>query len=101
MRLPSPMLSRAGPMRLLHGDWRVPLTYVIFDLLALDGEPTTPRPYRERRELLESLNLGAGPWYVPDVFDDGEALFAAVCEHGLEGVVAKGRAQRYRPAERG
>jgi bifunctional non-homologous end joining protein LigD len=87
--------------RLLHGDQGVPLTYVIFDLLALDAEPTTARPYRERRALLEALNLGRGPWYVPDVFDDGDALFTAVCEHGLEGVVAKRRGQRYQPGERG
>ena len=26
-----------------------------------------------------------------DVFDDGHVLFDAVCEHGLEGIVAKRR----------
>jgi bifunctional non-homologous end joining protein LigD len=71
--------------RLLHGDGRVPLTYVIFDLLAVDGESTTGRPYRERRVLLESLELGRGAWYLAGTFEDGEALFEAVCEHGLEG----------------
>jgi ATP-dependent DNA ligase len=35
------------------------------------------------------------------VFDDGHALFAAVCEQGLEGVVAKPLASTYRPGERG
>jgi bifunctional non-homologous end joining protein LigD len=30
--------------RLLHRDRSVPLTYVIFDLLALDGEATTHLP---------------------------------------------------------
>jgi bifunctional non-homologous end joining protein LigD len=86
--------------RLLHGERTVPLTYVIFDVLKVDGEPVSTRPYRERRAVLETLNLGRGPWYVSDTFDDGEALFAAVCEHGLEGVVAKRRGQRYRPGER-
>lgn len=33
-------------------------------------------------------------------FEDGEALFAAVCERGLEGVVAKRTAGTYRPGER-
>jgi bifunctional non-homologous end joining protein LigD len=35
--------------RLLHADRRLPLAYLIFDLLAVDGEPITGRPYRERR----------------------------------------------------
>jgi ATP-dependent DNA ligase len=33
-------------------------------------------------------------------FEDGEALFAAVCERGLEGVVAKRERDRYPPRER-
>jgi bifunctional non-homologous end joining protein LigD len=73
---------------------------VIFDVLELDGAPTIARPYRERRALLDELGLGAGPWFVAETFDDGAALFAAVCEQGLEGVVAKRRGQRYRPRER-
>jgi ATP-dependent DNA ligase len=30
-------------------------------------------------------------------FDDGHALFEAVCAHELEGVVAKRKTSRYRP----
>ncbi len=33
-------------------------------------------------------------------FGDGQALFAAVVEQGLEGIVAKRRAGTYRPGER-
>jgi ATP-dependent DNA ligase len=29
------------------------------------------------------------------------AVYAAICAHGLEGVVAKKRSSRYRPGERG
>jgi bifunctional non-homologous end joining protein LigD len=86
--------------RLLRKDASVALTYVIFDLLALNGESLVGRPYRERRALLEELNLGRGPWFVAETFDDGGALFAAVCEQGLEGVVAKRRSERYRSGER-
>jgi ATP-dependent DNA ligase len=35
------------------------------------------------------------------VFDDGAALFQAVCDRGLEGVVAKRRHGIYRPGRRG
>jgi bifunctional non-homologous end joining protein LigD len=86
--------------RLLHRDSSIPLTFVIFDVLALDGEATTYLPYRERRQLLENVKFGSGPWFVAEAFDDGQALFAAVCEQGMEGVVAKRRSQRYRPGER-
>ena len=60
----------------------------MFDVRALDGENTMDMPYVERRELLESLDLAGGFWFLPSVFDDGQALFAAVCEQELEGIVA-------------
>jgi ATP-dependent DNA ligase len=34
-------------------------------------------------------------------FDDGHALYQAVCDQGLEGVVAKRSASTYRPGQRG
>jgi ATP-dependent DNA ligase len=37
-------------------------------------------------------------WQTPETFDDGEALFEAVCAHEL---VAKRRHSRYRGGERG
>jgi bifunctional non-homologous end joining protein LigD len=58
-------------------------------------------PYHERRRRLESLDLNGPYWQTPETFDDGEALFDAVCERELEGVVAKRLNGRYRPGERG
>ena len=72
---------------------------MVFDVLAFDGEPTTSEPYRERRLLLEALKLDAQASAIP-TFTDGEALFEAMCERGLEGVVAKRERDRYRPGER-
>jgi bifunctional non-homologous end joining protein LigD len=86
--------------RLLHGDRSIPLTFVVFDVLELDGETVIGLPYAERRALLEDLALGAGPWFIAEAFADGVALFAAACAHGLEGVVAKRRLERYCPGER-
>ena len=40
-------------------------------------------------------------WRTPEAFDDGAALWEAVCEHELEGVVAKRRSGRYVPGGRG
>jgi ATP-dependent DNA ligase len=38
---------------------------------------------------------------ISETFDDGAAHYGAVCEHGLEGVVAKKRLSRYRSGDRG
>jgi bifunctional non-homologous end joining protein LigD len=34
--------------RMLHGDTSIDVSYVAFDVLAVDGAPTTALPYRER-----------------------------------------------------
>jgi hypothetical protein len=57
---------------------------IVFDLLSTEGERVMQLPYAKRRELLEQLNLNGRYWSTPDVFNDGEALFDAVCEHELE-----------------
>jgi bifunctional non-homologous end joining protein LigD len=51
--------------------------------------------------LLKALDIGGGFWFLTLVCHDGPALFAATCEQGLEGVVAKRRDSLYRPGERG
>jgi bifunctional non-homologous end joining protein LigD len=79
----------------------IAVTYIIFDLLSIDGEDLTRAPYSERRTQLEALNLNGVHWQTPETFEDGEALFEAVCGHELEGVVAKRRTSQYRAAERG
>ena len=73
-------------------------TYMIFDLLSLDGRSLLSEPYAKSRAELEALALNDLHWQTPETFDDGEALWEAVCEHELEGVVAKRRSSRYAPA---
>ena len=79
----------------------VAVTLMIFDLLSFEGEDLTRAPYSERHTQLEALDLNGVHWQTPETFDDGEALFEAVCAHELEGVVAKRRSSAYRPGERG
>lgn len=92
-----PSLSR----RVLNRDGSVPVTFVAFDLLRIDGTDTMTRPFSARRQLLESLDLHGPGWATSGTFDDGEALFTAVCELGLEGVVGKKNSSLYRPGKRG
>ena len=75
--------------RVLNRDMSVPLTFVIFDLLRQKSVDLTTRPYSERRRKLERLKLNGAAWTTSETFDDGRALFTAVCELGFEGVVAK------------
>ena len=86
--------------RLLQRDKTVPLVYLIFDVLAIDGESTLHLPYEVRRNLLDGLQLRGRSWETPPSFEDGEALMQVVRESGLEGVVAKKLTGRYRPGER-
>lgn len=63
-------------------------------MLRLDGTDLTERSYSQRRELFESHDLNSSWWRTNDAFSDGGALFEAVCEMGLEGVVAEKRSSR-------
>ena len=51
--------------------------------------------------MLEELQLNGRHWRTPQTFDDGVALWDAICEHELEGVVAKPLRSRYVAGERG
>jgi bifunctional non-homologous end joining protein LigD len=87
--------------RVLNGATSIRVTYIVFDLLGLDGTDLTLRPYQERRSLLEQLDLEGPHWNVTEVFDDGHALYSGVCELGLEGIVAKKQSSLYRANGRG
>jgi bifunctional non-homologous end joining protein LigD len=80
---------------------RVPVTFLVFDVLHLDGSPTVDLPYSRRRELLEGLGLRGAHWLTPKAFPGaGAAVLAASREQGLEGVVAKRLDSRYVPGRR-
>jgi bifunctional non-homologous end joining protein LigD len=78
----------------------VPVSYVVFDLLHLDGHDLTGLPLRDRRRLLDQVLEPAPRWRVSPLHDDGPALLAAADERGLEGVVAKRLDSRYEPGTR-
>jgi bifunctional non-homologous end joining protein LigD len=81
---------------------RVPVAYVAFDLLWLDGEDLMRRPYSERRERLESLGLEGPAWRVPAYSTgNGEGLLSASAAQGLEGIVCKRLDSVYEPGRRG
>ncbi len=80
----------------------VPVTFLIFDVMYLDGSPTLSSSYDERRRLLDGLDLKGPSWQTPPSFSDvaGADVLRVSKEHGLEGVVAKRRASTYQPGRR-
>jgi bifunctional non-homologous end joining protein LigD len=79
----------------------VPVAFIAFDLLWLDGHPLFDLSYTDRRELLQDLALDGAAWRTPDhVIGDGASVLAASLENGLEGVVAKKLDSRYEPGRR-
>jgi bifunctional non-homologous end joining protein LigD len=86
--------------RMLHGEAGIPITLFVFDVLAVEGLPTTMLPYVKRRALLEEIDVEGPCVKLVATFEDGQALFDVVLERGLEGVVAKRERDPYRPGER-
>jgi bifunctional non-homologous end joining protein LigD len=79
----------------------VPVTYLIFDLLYLDGRSLVEKPYTERRERLEALELEGSSWQTPRHHrGEGTALLRLTQERDLEGLVAKRLDSRYLPGRR-
>jgi len=73
-------------------------SYLIFDLVHLDGHDLSPEPYQERRRLLTELELAGPAWVVPaHHVGDGAAFAGVAASRGLSGVVAKRLAGAYRP----
>jgi bifunctional non-homologous end joining protein LigD len=93
-------ISSAAQARILAT--QVPVSYLAFDVLWLDGKPLVDRPYSERRRLLDGLNLQGGNWQAPPAFigEAGADVQAVSREHNLEGVMAKRLQSRYEPGRR-
>lgn len=78
----------------------VPVTYMLFDVLWLDGHPTMDLSYEERRARLDDLHLDGPAWTVPATHPGaGTALVDAAAAQGLSGVVAKRMASPYSQGE--
>jgi len=88
------------PTTALRAD--VSVVLYLFDILALDGHPTTSLPYAERRASLDALGFSGPRVQVPPYWTDvdGDRMLDLAREHRLEGVVAKRIDSTYRPGRR-
>jgi DNA ligase 1 len=109
---------------------RVPVAYLVFDVIYAGGELLIDRPLRERAEILNTLLLGASPGRARSKAEQGklvfaspvevgpgklirapvseaasparlEELFTAAQERGNEGLMIKDLQSRYTPGRRG
>lgn len=79
----------------------VPVVFMAFDLIYLDGRDLTRRTLGERRRLLEEVLVTDDQVQLsPVVLGEGDALFEAAKERNLEGILAKRLASIYRPGTR-
>jgi bifunctional non-homologous end joining protein LigD len=80
---------------------QIPVAYVVFDVLRLQGEPLLRQPYHARRELLERLEL-AGPSCLtaPVFYGSARDVWNASIEQGMEGLIAKRLDSTYEPGRR-
>lgn len=80
---------------------RIPVTYVAFDLLYLDGKTLVNEPFQRRRELLEEAVVASDHLQLsPSINGDGIALFEAAKARNLEGIVAKKLNSKYEVGRR-
>ena len=95
-------LHLASPNAVARRAREVPASYLVFDLLYLEGRSLLALPYDERRALLESLALAGEHFATPPSVNDraGADVLEAARLGGLEGVVAKRRRSPYRPGAR-
>jgi bifunctional non-homologous end joining protein LigD len=96
----APRMSHTGRMARWAAQ-EVPVTFISFDLLHLDGQDLTALPLVERKRLLDELHL-AGPAWATNGWHqgDGDTLFRVCSELGHEGVVAKRLDAPYLPGRR-
>ncbi len=83
------------------GSPQVSLIYYVFDVLYLDGTDLRDVSLRERKKVLQSVLRPTDAVRMVDFFErDGEAVYRAAVQNGLEGAMAKQAASRYESGRR-
>lgn len=73
----------------------VPITYMIFDLIYRDGEWIDQVPLERRCDMLSDVLIETGQVRRVTSEEDGFALYQAVKQQGMEGIVSKNLNSKY------
>ncbi|TML66085.1 MAG: ATP-dependent DNA ligase, partial [Actinobacteria bacterium] len=93
--------GRSSFSAMQQGKAGTPLAFYAFDVLELEGEHLVDLPLVERRKRLEQLlDRRNRTVRLSEAFDDGDALYAAAQQQGLEGIMAKRLDSRYAQGRR-
>ena len=79
---------------------KCPAVCYLFDCLYLDGRAIVNEPLTRRREWLQDAVRKGCAYRLSEAVEDGPALFEAVKEMELEGIMAKQRNSAYLPGKR-
>ena len=80
---------------------QIPVVYIVFDLLVLDGQAMFDVDYQTRRSLLREVVPDSDRWKVPSHAEGQSSTLVALSKTlGLEGVIAKKLRSKYRPGKR-
>ncbi|MCH7548353.1 MAG: non-homologous end-joining DNA ligase [Candidatus Krumholzibacteriota bacterium] len=83
-----------------RGRRKHPAVCYVFDCLFLDGRPLVNEPLERRREWMVDAIRKDSAYRVSQALDEGQALFDAAVEAGLEGIMAKRRDSSYQVGKR-
>lgn len=94
-------MGLVSPAEILEKVRNFPITYMIFDLLNLNGNTFLHSPYTERQKALLALKLSGPYWQTPGYkTPNGKTLLEATKKLGLEGIIAKRLTSLYHPGYR-
>jgi len=92
----------SSPLEIRRAVVEFPATFYAFDLLGFEDFDVRPLPLVRRKELLKDVVPALGILrYLDHIETEGEAFLEQVTAMGLEGIVAKKSASRYRSGRSG
>ncbi len=74
---------------------KIPIKYILFDILYFDGMDLRQKPLYERKEILIENFQKSSNITITDDFDDGNSLFEFMRKKNYEGIVSKNIHSRY------
>ena len=86
----------SAPFKIRLRSKEFPGTYVVFDIIYLDGKELVNVPLMDRKDILREVVRTSDHVTLSDHIErDGRAFYQAVLERGLEGIIAKRKDSRY------
>ena len=91
----------SDPAEAARRSHQVPVMYVVFDVLEINGTSTMSLRFSDRRRLLEGIVEPGRAWQLSTLYEDEpEKLLEIVAERGIEGLMAKRIDSTYQPGKR-